>query len=553
MTAKPWHRLYEHNVPLTIRYPRYPVQQMLHISAAMFPHKAATHLYGAELTFAQLRNQSLRMANALSRLGIKKGDRIGIAMINCPQFVVAYFAVLSVGGIIVNMNPMYTHDELKFMMENTGMTAIFTFDGALSVMRPLVKEVGLKHAIVTKVSDYLDGTVKSSAKKLELEPGWHHFTELLESCADTRIPRIAFSPADPALIQFTGGTTGLPKGAVLTHGNIVCATFQGSIWGESINQYVPHEKRLVIAAIPFFHVFGNIGCINWSMFNAGTQIILPRFDVDEVLGVIAHTPEITYFPAVPTMVTAMVNHPQAERIRIGEHIRFLSSGGAPMPMELILKVQDMGIFFCEGWGMSETTAGGISNPIMNPKVGSIGVPQIDYDVKLVDVETGENKVRQGEPGEILIQGPTIMKEYWNNPHETAEQLKNGWLHTGDIAQADEDGYLYIVDRKKDMIIAGGFNIYPREVDEVLYRHPKIAEAVAVGVPDAYRGETIKAFVVLKPGEQATSKEVIDFCKEKLAPYKVPKMVEFRESIPKSSVGKILRKILREEEIAKTNK
>ncbi len=552
METKPWHRLYEHNVPTTIRYPRYPAQQLLHISAAMFPHKAATNLYGSELTFGQLRTQVLRLANALIGMGIKKGDRIGMAMVNCPQFIVAYFAILSAGGIVVNMNPMYTHDELKFMMENTGMTGIFTFDGALPVMRPLVREVGLKHVIVTKVSDYMDGAAISSAKKLDLEEGWRHFSELLEESNDTRIPRLQFSPGDPALIQFTGGTTGLPKGAVLTHGNIVSAAFQGSIWGESINQFVPHEKRLAIAAIPFFHVYGNICCINWSMFNAGTLIILPKFDIDEVLGIIAHTPEITYFPAVPTMVTAVVNHPRAEEIRIGEHIHLLSSGGAPMPMELINKVKDMGIFFSEGWGMSETTSGGISNPIMNPKVGSIGIPQIDFDVKLVDVDDGVDEVKPGEPGEIVIKGPSVMKEYWNNPEETAAQLKDGWLYTGDIAQTDEDGYLYIVDRKKDMIIAGGFNIYPREVDEVLYQHPKIAEAVAVGVPDAYRGETIKAFIVLKQGQQATEKEVIAFCKEKLAAYKVPKLIEFRESIPKSNIGKILRKILREEEIAKSS-
>ena len=550
MEARPWHKLYDFNVPTTIRYPNYPVQQLLHISAAMFPRKAATNLYGSELSYSQLRYQVLRMANALTRLGIQKGDRIGIALVNCPQFVIAYYAVLSVGGIIVNMNPMYTHDELKFMMENTGMTAIFTFDGALPLIGPLAKEVGLKHVIVTKVSDYMDKAGVSSAKSLKLEEGWQHFSELLESSSDTRIPRVAFDPNDAALIQFTGGTTGLPKGAVLTHHNIIAATFQGSIWGNPITQFVPHEQRMVIGLIPYFHVYGNICCNNWAMFNAGTQIMLPRFDLDELFDVIAKYPDIIYFPSVPTMITALVNHPRASQMKIGEHIKLLSSGGAPMPMELIMTVKDMGMFFSEGWGMSETTSCGIANPNMNPKVGSIGIPQIDNDVKLVDVENGKDEVKQGEPGEIIIKGPTVMKEYWNNPKETAEQLKDGWLYTGDIAQTDKDGYLYIVDRKKDMIIAGGFNIYPREVDEVLYQYPKIAEAVSVGVPDAYRGETVKAFIVLKPGQTATDKEVIDFCKQKLAPYKVPKLIEFRDAIPKSAVGKILRKILREEEIAK---
>lgn len=550
MEAKLWCRFYDRNVPPTLRYPRYPVQQMLHISAAMLPHKAATHLYGSELTFRQLRDQTLRLANALIRLGVKKGDRIGLAMLNCPQFIIAYFAVLSAGGIVVNMNPLYTHDELKGMMENTGMTGIFTFDGALPLIRPLAKEVGLKYVVVTKISDYMDGAARSSAKSLDLEEGWFHFSQLVDGSADTRIPRIAFSPDDPALIQFTGGTTGLPKGAVLTHGNIVAALCQSGAWGESINQYVPFERRQAIAAIPFFHVYGNTGCIGWSMLNAGTLILMPRFDLDELLGLIARTPEITYFPSVPTMITAMLNHPKAEQIRIGEHLRLLGSGGAPMPLELILKIQDMGIFFSEGWGMSETMSSGISNPIMNPKVGSIGVPQMDFDVKLVDPENGAEEVRPGEPGEIVIKGPTVMKEYWNNPVETAAQLKDGWLSTGDIARADEDGYLSIVDRKKDMIIAGGFNIYPREVDEVLYQHPKVAEAVAVGIPDPYRGETIKAFIVLKAGQQATEKEVLEFCRQKLAAYKVPKLVEFRNAIPKSTSGKIARKMFRDEEIAK---
>lgn len=551
METKPWHSLYEHNVPTTLRYPRYPVQQMLHIAAAMAPHKAATDLYGSQITFSQLRTQVLRMANGLSELGIKKGDRIGLAMPNCPQFVVAYFAVLSIGGIVVNLNPLYTHDELKFLMKNTGMTGLFTFDAVLPLMKQLAKDIGIKHGIATKVSDYMDTAPTSCAAELELEDGWHHFSELLDSCTDTRLPRIPIDPEDPAVIQFTGGTTGMPKGAVLTHGNVVAATFIGSTWGESITQFVPHEKRLVVSIIPFFHVYGNIGCINWSMFNAGTQIILPRFDIDEVLNVIENTSEITYFPMVPTMITAIVNHPRAQDIKIGEHIRLLSSGGAPMPKELIHKIQDMGIFFCEGWGMSETTACGISNPIMNPKAGAIGVPLMDFDLKLVDVETGTQGVGPGEPGEIIIKGPTIMKGYWNNPEATAQELRDGWLYTGDIAQADDDGYLSIVDRKKDMIIAGGFNVYPREVDEVLYQHPKIAEAVAVGVPDDYRGETIKAFIVLKPGQTATDEEIIIFCREKLAAYKVPTMVEFREDIPKSNVGKILRKVLREEELQKT--
>ncbi|MFO7570781.1 MAG: long-chain fatty acid--CoA ligase [Smithellaceae bacterium] len=551
--TKPWQKCYDYNVPKTIQYPRIPVQNFVHLAAATYPHKAATNIYGSQMTFRQIRSQMLRMANALTKFGVKKGDRVGLALPNCPQYIIAYYATMSVGAIVVNMNPMYTHDELKFMMANSGLETLFTFDMVLPVMRPLAKELGIKNVIITKVTDYIQGFGVTTAKSLELEEGWHHFSELLESMTSESLPRVDVLYEDPALIQFTGGTTGLPKGALLTHANVVNATFQGTFWGNPITAFTPHANRAVIAAIPYFHIYANTFAMNWGMFNAATQVMFPRFELDEFMAMMATLDEITYFPTVPTMVTAIVNHPKATELDLGSRIRLLSAGGAPMPVELIQKVKDMGIFFNEGWGMSETTSVGISIPILRHKAGSIGCPVSDNEVRLVDLETGQHDVKQGEPGEILIKGPSVMQGYWNNPEETAIQLKDGWLSTGDIAQMDEDGYFYIVDRKKDMIIAGGFNIYPREVDEVLYQHPKIAEAVSAGVPDAYRGETVKAFVVLHPGVEATDKEIIAFCKEKLAPYKVPKQVEFRKELPKSAVGKILRKILRDEEIAKSKK
>lgn len=552
MQARPWQKNYDYIVPTSIRFPKFPVQNFLHLAASQFPFKAVTDFYGSEMTFSQLRTQMLRMANALMQMGVKKGDRIGLALPNCPQYIIAYYAILSAGAIVVNMNPMYTHDELKFMLENTAVKVLVTFDSALPTMSPLAKELDIV-LIVTRVTDYITGLGVSTAKGLELEEGWHHFSELIEGCSKTQIPRIDFTPSDTALIQFTGGTTGLPKGALLTHGNVVAATLQSSAWGSSITNFTPYEKRNVLSIIPYFHIYGNTCSMNWGMLNAATQVIMPRFDIDEVLGTIKRVDQITYFPAVPTMITAIVNHPKAVEMNLDQRFRFFNSGGAPMPLELIQKVKDLGIFFGEGWGMSETASLGISNPILACRTGAIGVPLMENDVRLVDIENGVEDVKPGDPGEILIKGPSVMQGYWNNPEETKIQLTDGWLHTGDVGQADEDGYIYIVDRKKDMIIAGGFNIYPREVDEVLYQHPKIAEAVTVGVPHEYRGETVKAFVVLKPGKTATDKEISEFCRTKLAAYKVPKLVEFRESIPKSAVGKILRKILREEEIAKLKK
>jgi long-chain acyl-CoA synthetase len=552
LETRPWQKNYDYVVPTTIRFPKFPVQNLLHLAASQFPFKAATDFYGSELTFSQLRAQMLRLANALVQLGVKKGDRIALALPNCPQYIIAYYAILSAGAIVVNMNPMYTHDELKFMLENTGVKILITFDGALPTMRPLAQELGIK-LIVTRVTDYITGMKVSTAKNLELEEGWQHFSELIKGCTNTRIPRIDLTPSDPALIQFTGGTTGLPKGALLSHGNVVAASLQCSMWGSSIINFTPVEKRNVLNIIPYFHIYGNTVGMNWAMLNMATQVILPKFEIEEVLGTIKRIDQITFFPAVPTMITAIVHHPKAGEMNMDQRFRFFNSGGAPMPTELISRVKDMGIFYGEGWGMSETASLGISNPILACRTGAIGVPIMDNDVRLVDLENGVEEVKPGEPGEILIKGPSVMQGYWNNPEETKNQLNDGWLHTGDVGQADEDGYIYIVDRKKDMIIAGGFNIYPREVDEVLYQHPKIAEAVTVGIPDAYRGETVKAFVVLKPGEKATDKEISEFCRTKLAAYKVPKLVEFRESIPKSAVGKILRKILRDEEIAKLKK
>ena len=548
METKPWHRHYDYNVPTTIRYPRVLAQDILQISAGTHPDKAALNFYGTEMTFWELRQQALRMANALGALGVQKGERVGLHLPNCPQYVIAYLATLSLGAIAVNLNAMYTADELKPMIENTGMTTLFTFDLVLPAIRTVCQEVDIPRIVVTRVTDYIKGMGVSTPEDLELEEGWHHFSTLMDNCSDTRVPRAQIAPDDPALIQFTGGTTGIPKGAVLTHANIVAATFQCSLWGNPTMTLIPPERRSVLAVLPYFHVYGNIVAMNWAMANCATQILVPRFDLNELMGLLANFNEITFFPTVPTLITALINHPKATELNLAKKLGLLNSGAAPMPVELIQQVRDMGIFFSEGYGLSESTSLGISNPVLGlKKVGSIGVPFPDNDVRLVDIDKGVEDVPQGEPGEIIMKGPLIMKEYWNNPEETANQLRDGWLYTGDIATEDEDGYIFIVDRKKDMIIAGGFNIYPREIDEVLYQHPKVMDAVAVGIPHEYRGETIKAYIVLKPGETATEDEIMDFCKQKLAAYKTPKSVEFRDSLPKSIIGKVLRKILREEE------
>ena len=475
---------------------------------------------------------------------------MGIHLPNCPQYPIAYYAVLSLGAIVVNLNPMYTAEELKLMATVTGLTTLITFDMVLPTVRALCKEVPIPRVIATKVTDYIKGMDVSTADSLDLEKGWHHFSTLIEGVQTFKRPRVQVNPEDPALIQFTGGTTGIPKGAVLTHANVIAATFRCALWGNPTITLTSYERRNVIAVLPYFHVYGNIVVMNWALFSCATQIMVPRFQIDEFMGLLANFKEITFFPSVPTMINAVINHPKAAELDLDRKLGMLNSGGAPMPMELIEQVKDMGIPFGEGYGLSESTALGISNPILGHKVGSIGVPVPDNDVRLVSIKDGVTDVKRGEPGEIIMKGPLIMQGYWNNPQETAGQLKEGWLYTGDIAVQDEDDYFFIVDRKKDMIIAGGYNIYPREIDEVLFQHPKVQEGVAVGIADKYRGETVKAFIVLKPGETCTAEEIIAFCREKLAAYKVPKLVEFRSSLPKSAIGKVLRKILREEETAK---
>jgi len=551
MEEKSWHRHYDYCVPTSVRTPRIGVHEVLDIGANAYPDKAALNFFGSEISFWDLRVLVRKFATALGELGLEKGERVGLHLPNIPQYPIAYYAALSLGAIIVNLNPLYTADELKQMAETTGLTTLITFDMVLGNIRPVVEELGIPRVIVTKVTDFIQGLPVSTAKDLELEKGWKHFSEMIDSVPSPKRPRIEIHPEDPALIQFTGGTTGIPKGAVLTHSNVISGALQAYMWGSPTVGIIPAERRNVVAILPYFHVYGNIVALNWGMFSCATQIMIPRFDIDEMMNLLANFEEITFFPAVPTIINAVINHPRAEELQLDRKLGLLNSGAAPMPVELIEQVKDLGIYFSEGFGMSESTSLGTSNPILGlKKAGSIGIPFPDNDVKLVSIDDGVTEVAVGQPGEMIMKGPLVMQGYWNNPEETANQIKDGWLYTGDVAIRDEDDYLFIVDRLKDMIIAGGYNIYPREIDEVLFQHPKVQDAVAVGIADEYRGETVKAFVVLQPGEECTPEELIAFCKEKLAAYKVPKSVEFREELPKSAIGKVLRKILRAEEEAK---
>ncbi len=555
MNSRPWVRNYDFGVPETLRYPRVPISDFATLPAALYPDKVATDFFGTEITFYELRKQIVRMMNVLKGLGVKKGDRVGLHLPTCPQYVISFYAITGMGGIVVNLNPLYTPAELEALARDTEFRTLITFELVLGNIRTLCRSVEIETVIVTAITDFIKGMPQATAASLDLPKGWHHFSTLLDGCTSMQMPkRGEVCAEDPAVLQFTGGTTGTPKGAILTHANLVAATIQCSMWGSGLIGLIQPERRYVLGVLPLFHAYGNIVVMNWAMFNCATMILVPRFDLDELVNTIGRFDKISFFPCVPTIINALINHPRAGEIDLGRRLGLLNSGAAPMATELIDQVVSMGIFFGEGWGMSETTSLGMSNPILGlKKTGSIGVPFPDTDVKLVDVNDGITEVEKGKPGEIVIKSPLVMQGYWNRPEETAEQLKDGWLHTGDVAVQDEDDYFFIVDRKKDMVIAGGYNIYPREIDEVLYQHPKIADAVAVGIADEYRGETIKAFVVVKSGETCTEEEIIGFCREKLAAYKAPKLVEFRQELPKSAVGKILRKVLRQQEEEKRKK
>lgn len=546
MFTRSWHQHYDYNVPASIRYPQISIPELLQIPANALPDKPA-FIYGDfQMGYRTYRETVLRMSNALVNLGIKKGDRIGIQLPNCPQYLIAYYATLTIGAIVVNLNPAYTVDELSNIAKDTGFETLFVLESGREGAKKLIEKVRIPR-IVTVRTDEIDAPGPSS---LETQEGWYAFAFLLQNHTDARRPRVTVDTQDPAVIQFTGGTTGVPKGVVLRHANLLAAVMQTSPRMHHILQFIEPQRRTALLIIPLYHVYGNL-ISNWSLFNAATLILVPQFVPDKIIDLLVKTEEITYFPAVPTMLTALLNHPRIKEVDLGRKIHIINSGAAPCPVELIEQLRDIGVFITEAWGMSETSGLGVFNPILGKKkAGSIGVPAPDNDIRIVSIEDDTVEVPQGSPGELLIKGPAVMKEYWNNPAETAKEMKDGWLSTGDIVVQDEDGFLFIVDRKKDMIIAGGFNIYPREVDEVLFAHPKIESAVTIGVPDDYRGENVKAFVVVKQGEDLTEEEIISFCKEKLAPYKVPRLIEFRTTLPQSAAGKILRNILREEEAAK---
>ncbi|MHB8758418.1 MAG: long-chain-fatty-acid--CoA ligase [Bacillota bacterium] len=559
MGDRVWVKSYEPEVPPTLEYPQVPIYQFVYDSAAKRPSGDAIIFFNRKFSYSWLKNQIDRFATALAARGVKKGDRVALMLPNCPQIVIGYYGALRLGAVVVLTNPMYVEREIEHQMNDSGAETIVALDHFWPRLAKVKDKTPLKNIIITGMADYMPFPlsalypVKAKRDKLVVgvQPGSGAiaFKQILSTTGATP-PAVTHDLAnDVAVLQYTGGTTGPSKGAMLTHKNLVSNVKQCSAWFHKSR----YGEEVMLGALPLFHSYGMTSVMNQATFLGSSMVLLPRFVVKDVLDNIQKH-KATIFCGAPTMYVACNNYPEIKKYNL-KSIESCVSGSAALMAETQNKFQGItGGRLVEGYGLSETSPVTHTNPIWGKsKIGSIGLPIPDTDSRIVDLETGEKELAPGEIGELCIRGPQVMKGYWNKPEETAKTLKDGWLHTGDIAKMDEEGYFYIVDRKKDMIIAGGFNIYPRDVEEVLFEYPKVLEAAVAGIPDPYRGETVKAYVVLKPGETATEEEIIAFCRERMAAFKAPRMVEFRASLPKTMVGKVLRRVLVEEEKAKLAK
>jgi long-chain acyl-CoA synthetase len=547
--ARPWLKRYDYWVRSNLSYPGRPLADILSISAVERPDRPATHFLGAQLTFLDLKRRSDALAASLARMGIVKGDRVGIMLPNCPQYIIAAFGILRLGAIVVNINPSYTAREFLTVATDSGARIVITLDALAPLVLGVRDQTSVEHVIVTSLAEY-----SAQAAAPPDVAGTLAFSQLVNDAGTSQAPHVRIQPDDLAVLQYTGGTTGTPKGAMLTHGNIWANVVQTESWNNP--SYIVSGTERYLVVIPYFHIYAFSVCMMIGLRIGALQIIHPKYDPDQVLAAIRDF-RPTYFPAVPTVFVSLLNHP-----KVGESgldlVRQFNSGGAPCPVEVLEAFERrIGRPLNEGYGLSETSPVTHSTPqLALRKMGTIGLAFPDTDMKIVDVETGTRELPIGEAGELCISGPQVMKGYWNKPEESANVLRRHedgriWFHTGDVAHMDEEGYTSIVQRKKDLIIVDGFNVYPSEVEAVLYAHPAVRLAAVIGVPDAYHGEVVKACIALKPGAAATADEVITYCREGLTEYKIPKLVEIRDSLPMSAVGKILYRVLRDEHAAST--
>jgi long-chain acyl-CoA synthetase len=529
MVTRPWLKFYDPGVPDYLAYPAVSLSHFLEESARKVPEKPCTIFKGAIITYREMNEATDHLADALAGQGVRKGDRVGIFLPNVPQFVLAYFGILKAGGVVVATNPAYTPPEIEYQVDDAGNEVMFVMGTAYEKIKALQPKTQVKTLIAT-------GSDETAA----LETGDVRLEELLAGSAPR--PDLEIGPEDTALFQYSGGTTGISKGAVALHRNLVANTLQFKAWMVSLEE----GRETALLAIPMYHVYGMVCGMNLSMALGASMVLIPNpRDMDDLLGAIQKY-HPTYFPAVPTLYNAINNHPavQAGKYDLSS-IKACISGSAPLLKETKEKFEALtGGKICEGYGLSEAPTATHCNPLLGVnKIGSIGLPLPDVDCRIVDVETGKSDVPAGEAGELILRGPQVMRGYHNMPDETSLSLRDGWLYTGDLARMDADGYFYIIDRKKELIKPDGLQVWPREVEEALGAHPKVLEVGVAGVPDPFHGETVKAWIVVKPGETLSETEVHAWCRERLALYKIPTQVEFRSKLPRSNVGKILRREL----------
>ncbi len=547
----PWLRHYDASVPAHIEYPRVPLYTLLDDTAAAQPNKAALLFYGRQFAFRDLKAHSDALASSLRRLGVQPGDRVALLLPNMPQFVVAYYGILKAGAAVVPLNPLYTEGELSVQITDAGAETVITIPMFLDKVGKLMGNTPLKRVIAARLADALPFPLSVAQRVREagmLRRARGMVLLDFKTLADHPAPADFHpAPADPddlAVLIYSGGTTGVAKGIMLSHYACVANAYQIAAWGN-----LRGDERM-LAVLPLFHGFGMSVTMNAPILHGGTTILMPRFNAADVLKAIQkYRP--TFFIGVPTMFVALSNLPDIGRYDLSS-LEGIFVGAAPLTRAIKENFEaKTGARMIEGYGLTEAVTAIMANPYHGThKIGSIGIPFPDVEVKIVGLNDGRD-LPPGELGEIILRSPTLMLGYYKNEAETAKALMDGWLHTGDIGMMDEDGYFTITDRKKELIIVGGFNVFPREIDEVIYKHPKVKEGIAVGIPDEYKGERIKAYIVLKDGETATPEEFKSYFRENLTPYKVPSEVEFRPDLPKSMIGKIMRRTLREEEMGRT--
>jgi len=558
MNDKPWLAHYDQGVPNTVEIPNVPLFHFLEESARKYPDRACTIFKGAVISFREMNAITDHVAAALVDIGVKKGDRVGIFMPNTPQFVMAFFGILKAGGVVVATNPLYTPPEIEHQANDAGIEYMFVMTNFYNTIKKAQPKTKIKKLIVTNLKETLPpikrilftlAREKKAGFRIEggLRDGDIWFQDLLSKYKDAPRPKVEIGPDDTALFQYSGGTTGVSKGAVALHRNVVANTLQMRAWFVNCEE----GKETYLMAIPLFHVYGMVAGMSMAMSLGATMVLVPNpRDIPDILENI-HKYSPTIFPGVPALYNAINNRPEVKEGKVSlRSIKACISGSAPLLRETKETFETLsGGKVFEGYGLSEAPTATHCNPLLGVnKTGSIGLPLPNVEVKIISLDDGETELPLGEIGEIVINGPQVMKGYHNMPTETTNSLRTlndgkTWLFTGDIARIDEDGYFYIVDRKKELIKPGGYQVWPREVEEAIAAHPKVLEVGVAGIPDPYRGETVKAWIVLKPGETATPEDIKAFCKERLAAYKVPTHYEFRNELPKTTVGKILRREL----------